>query len=89
MENLIAAAHTVVANWEKGDLAAAVRMLQSALVALPEKVVATPEQIAAAKDYTGWSDELRFDEGAEVSEADKGHWISCWQWIPHDDEPAQ
>ncbi|QYY33668.1 hypothetical protein K2O51_30950 (plasmid) [Cupriavidus pinatubonensis] len=89
MNELISAARGVLENWEKGDLAAAVRALQGALEALPEKVTATPEQVAVAKDYTGWSDELRFDADAEISLADKGHWISGWQWIPRDDDPAQ
>ena len=85
MNELISAARAVVNNWEKGDLAGAMRVLQGALEALPKRATATAEQIGVAKDYTGWSDELRFDEDAEISEADNGHWISCWQWIPLED----
>lgn len=86
MKNLITAARAVVNNWESGDLAAAVRALDVALTGMSEPVIATPEQIAAAKDYTGWSDELQFHEDAEISHADNGHWISCWQWIPEQAE---
>lgn len=82
MNELISAARAVLTNWEKGDLAGAVRALEVALTALPERTTASSEQIGVARDYTGWSDELRFDDDAEISEADNGHWISCWQWIP-------
>ncbi|WP_342051285.1 MULTISPECIES: hypothetical protein [unclassified Cupriavidus] len=82
MNELIIAARAVVENWEAGNLAGAVRMLQGALDGLPEQTTATSEQIAVAKDYTGWSDELCFHDDAEISLADNGHWISCWQWIP-------
>jgi len=86
MKNLITAARAVVDKWESGDLAAAVRALSAALPEGSEPVIAAPEQIAAAKDFTGWSDDLKFDEAAEISHADGGHWISCWQWIPEEEE---
>ncbi|WP_432263477.1 hypothetical protein [Cupriavidus sp. TMH.W2] len=89
MNELISAARAVVDNWERGDLAGAVRVLQRVLEGLSEKTTATPEQIGVAKDYTGWSDELRFDENAEISQADSGHWISCWQWIPDAETAGQ
>lgn len=49
-------------------------------------MTATEEQITEAKHYTGWKDDLKFESDAQISLADGGHWISCWQWIPEADE---
>ncbi|WP_404995394.1 hypothetical protein [Cupriavidus pauculus] len=88
MQDLIDAARAVIASWEQGDLAAAVRELDKAMTDMPPRITATSEDITTALAYTGYKDDLRFDEGATIVPADGGHWIAAWQRIPADDPTA-
>jgi hypothetical protein len=78
MQRLIEAARAVMANWERGDLAAAVRELAAALP--PE----APEAIrdSAAELYAG--NDIEIDDVAYLSEGDGGTWVSAWVWMPCD-----
>ena len=86
MQNLIDAARAVIASWEQGNLGAAVRELDKALTDMPQHITATPEDITTALAYTGYKDDLRFDEDAAIVPADGGHWIAAWQRIPADEQ---
>lgn len=92
MQTLIEAARAVVANWEKGDLADAVRALDTALMGLPRLDAATDEEIKAANLYTGCSSEIEINDGTPVVRTDLGFWIAPWMWIPtadSDPDPEQ
>ena len=79
-QRLYDAAKEVLANWEHGDLAGAVRKLDAA-VNDPD-LLATPEELDRARAIYG-SDEVEFDEGAFTSRCaeENGLWVSAWVWM--------
>lgn len=81
MSHLYDAAKGVLANWERGDLAAAVRYLQSAVDA-HEEALASPEEIQRATDEHG-SNGVNIDSDATTSRSEDGDgcWVSAWVWI--------
>jgi len=80
-KRLYDAAKEVLASWEHGDLAGAVRKLDAA-VNDPD-LLATPEELDRARAIHG-SDEVEIDEGALTSrcEEENGLWVSAWVWVP-------
>lgn len=79
---LLTAAHDVVAQWETGDLAEAVRNLDAAIQAFDSpEIRASDAERAAAEEIHG-SDEVEIDSDALVSHADDGYWVSASVWVP-------
>ena len=80
-QRLYDAAKEVLASWEHGDLAGAVRKLDAA-VNDPD-LPATTEEIDRARAIHG-SDEVEIDEWALTSrcEEENGLWVSAWVWVP-------
>ncbi len=93
MQRLIDAAKQVVEQWEKGDLAAAVRALDAVLN--DPEVFSTDDEIQQAREIHA-TDEVEIDDGAFASRAEgEGMWVSAWVWVPkpdsdeeEDDEPT-
>jgi hypothetical protein len=81
MKTLVDAAREVVANWENGDLAGAVKALEDALDTVTP--AAQPlRDLASNHAYEKMRDGLEVDDVAFTSEADGGIWVSSWLWIP-------
>jgi hypothetical protein len=83
MKHVIDAAKAVVANWEKGDLADAVRTLDAAL---QDVAFATSKEIQRARDEYQ-TDEIEIDGDAYAShcDGDAGMWVSAWVWLAAED----
>lgn len=74
-------AQAVVDNWEKGDLAAAVRDLAQALKECNE-ADATPDEIDEARRlYASVTEGIEIDDNATTSRADEGSWVAAWVWL--------
>ncbi|TBR75368.1 MAG: hypothetical protein EPN64_13070 [Burkholderiaceae bacterium] len=78
-------AQKVVACWESGDLAAAVRELSKQLREIREEREAHEETIATARK-THANDDLEIDDEPMISEGDDGVWVSAWVWVPIEKE---
>lgn len=80
-QRLINAARAVVDNWERGDLAGAVRYLDGVLDDITPS--SADERDLARQRHC--NDEINVDEDALVSrcgEPEDGLWVQAWVWIP-------
>lgn len=85
---LEAAAREVVAKWENGDLAQAVRQLDAALKEIDQGRLDHEETIETAR-RTHVSDDLAIDEEPLVSAGEKGIWVSAWVFVPIEEQPSE
>ena len=89
-------ARAVVANWEGGDLAAAVRELSAHLDEITENRERFKHEIDEASNRYG-DDNLSIDDDCFISDCGDGVgvWVSAWVFVPgenygkdYDDEEA-
>jgi len=86
-ENLICAAKRVIDNWDRGDLAQAVRDLSGALSELD---YASAEEIKLAREiHVGRGYSVEVDDGAITSRANVGLWVQAWVWVDNPDEEVE
>ncbi len=74
------AAREVVKNWEKGDLAGAVRELSKALTEIDEARTKHAAAIAVARQQC--NDELEIDDEPLLSDSENGVWVGAWIYVP-------
>lgn len=77
-------ARAVVANWDNGDLAGAVRAMGDHLQQLDQDRLDHEGTITAARsNYAEPSgDDIEIDDVPLVSTAEGGAWVSAWVWVP-------
>ncbi len=81
MLNLEQLAKNVVDNWEKGDLASAVRALDVELKEIRANRKDHEETIETArKSYC--TDDVEIDDDPMVSIGEDGVWVGAWVWVP-------
>ena len=78
--DVVSAARAVVERWERGDLAEAVRELNSALDELDASVATDEETMHAVRIHE--SDECSIDCPTLVSRSDDGYWVSASLFVP-------
>lgn len=85
------AAREVVKNWEKGDLAGAVRELSKALTEIDEARTKHAAAIAVARQQC--NDELEIDDVPLLSVSENGVFVGAWVYVPNqkavDSEPPR
>jgi hypothetical protein len=77
------AAREVVKNWEKGDLAAAVRELSDVLKKIDQDRINHAGAIAIARAQV--NDELEIDDEPLIAASENGAWVSAWIWVPSEE----
>lgn len=80
MNDLEAAAHGVIANWERGNLAEAVNELERVLRSQELGRLECADAIKRARDQFT-TDECVIDEQPLVAPAEDGAYIAVWIWI--------
>lgn len=81
MHDLEVAARSVIANWEKGNLAQAVRELDLAVRSQDLGRLECAQAIQTARSHFT-EDECVIDELPLVAPGEKGAFIGVWIWIP-------
>lgn len=89
MSNLYDAAKEVLANWERGDLAAPVTGELAVAISALTKAVKAHEEAFATNEEIQWANELfgsdvvNIDGDATTSRSGDGEgcWVSAWVWV--------